>query len=126
MTMRSRVLVLPIALSLACAQPSVTPQGQENVITEEEIVESHALTAYDAIQKLRGNFLSNRGKTTILGTASPLPVVYLDGVQYGTYEQLRNIPASHVFSIRLYRAWESEKFGSDKTGGVIEIVTKLE
>lgn len=77
------------------------------------------------MQKLRANFLSNRGRTTILGSTSSFPVVYLDGVEYGPMTSLRNIPATHVSSIRMYRAWEATtKFGMGKTAGVIEVITK--
>jgi hypothetical protein len=120
----------PIVLLLAaCVHQSPedsTPASAGNVITEAEIAQSQAITAYDAIQKLRANFFSNRGRTTILGDTSPLPVVYLDGVEYGSLTSLQNIPASHVASIRLYRAWEAPtKFGMGKTAGVIEVTTKI-
>jgi outer membrane cobalamin receptor len=117
---------IPLLFCAACMHAAAPKEsgGPGNLITEAEIAESGAVTAYDAILKLHGNFLSNRGKTTILGASSALPVVYLDGVEYGRAEKLRDIPASQIFSIRLYRAWESAKFGSGKTGGVIDIVTK--
>jgi len=123
--MRWPVIVLLLA---ACVHqsPKDSAQGSGNVITAAEIEQSQAITAYDAIQKLRGNFFSNRGRTTILGDSSPLPVVYLDGIEYGLLTSLQNIPASHIASIRLYRAWEATtKFGMGKSAGVIEVITKV-
>jgi len=124
--MRSSMVVLLLA---ACVRPTAqapSPASSGNVITEAEIAQSQALTAYDAVQKLRGNFFSNRGPTTILGDNSPLPVVYLDGIEYGLLTSLQNIPASHIASIHLYRAWEATtKFGMGKTAGVIEVITKV-
>jgi outer membrane cobalamin receptor len=118
------VLFLAACVRQAPADSSSTSAG--NVITEAEIAHAQAVTAYDAVQKLRANFFSNRGRTTILGDASPLPVVFLDGMEYGPMSSLQNIPASQVSSIRLYRAWEvSTKFGMGKTGGVIEVTTKV-
>jgi outer membrane cobalamin receptor len=115
-------------LLASCAHPSPADSGPAqsgDVITEAEIARSQSITAYDAVQKLRANFLSNRGTTTILGDTSPLPVVYLDGIEYGPMASLRNIPADHVSSIRMYRAWEATtKFGMNKTAGVIEVLTK--
>jgi len=62
-------LSLLLALSLAaCVKASNSPQSaQRDLITEEEIASSNTTNAYEAVQKLRGNFLSDRGKTTILG-----------------------------------------------------------
>jgi outer membrane cobalamin receptor len=121
---RSTVVFTFLALA-GCAHPRSAEQTQNaELITADEIAESHASSAYDAIVKLRGNFLSNRGKTTILGSASALPVVYIDGTEYGGLNELRNLPAGQVNTIRLYRAWESAKFGSNRTGGVIEVKTK--
>lgn len=120
------VVVLLLAACLHQAPRDSTPAPAGEVITEAEIAKSQALTAYDAVEKLRGNFFSNRGRTTILGNASQLPVVYLDGVEYGPMTSLRDIPASHVASIRMYRAWEATtKFGMGKSAGVIAVTTKV-
>lgn len=121
---------LPVVVLLLAAcmhrSPGETASSAGNVITEAEIAQSQALSAYDAVQKLRANFFSNRGRTTILGDTSPLPVVYVDGIEYGPMTSLQNIPASQVASIRLYRAWEATtKFGMGKPAGVIEVITKL-
>jgi len=102
-----------------------TPQRSEQMITEREIIESQSLTAYDAVVKLRGNFLTSRGKTSIVGNSPTVPTVYLDGQVYGNTSTLKNISAKHVASIRLYRAWEATtKFGASNVGGVIEVLTK--
>ena len=122
---RWSALVLVLVACVRQAPEQSAPASSGEVITEAQIAQSQAVTAYDAVQKLRGNFLSNRGRTTILGDTSPLPVVYLDGVEYGPMASLKNIPATHVASIRIYRAWEASKFGMGKTGGVIEVITKL-
>ena len=123
---RWSALVLVLAACVRQAPEQSAPASSGEVITETEIAQSQAVTSYDAVQKLRANFFSNRGRTTILGDTSPLPVVYLDGVEYGPMTSLRNIPATHVASIRMYRAWEATtKFGMGKTAGVIEVITKL-
>lgn len=106
---------------------AAAPQKSEQMITEQEIIESQALTAYDAVVKLRGNFLSSRGKTSILGNSPTVPTVYLDGQVYGNPSTLKNISAKHIASIRLYRAWEATtKFGASNVGGVIEVTTKTQ
>jgi outer membrane receptor for ferrienterochelin and colicin len=120
-------LSLLLALTLAaCVKASNSPQStQRDLITEEEIASSHAMNAYEAVQKLRGNFLSDRGKTTILGRSPSKPTVFVDGIQFGEIQSLRTISASVIQSIRLYRAYEAEqRYGNGVMGGVIEVTTK--
>ena len=118
--------VMMLTTVLACSRASTRSDGGDrDTITEAEIASSSATTAYEAVHRLRGNFLSNRGKTTILGKSSAMPIVYLDGVRFGEVNSLRNISATTVQAIRLYRAWEAQqKYGNDVMGGVIEVTTK--
>jgi hypothetical protein len=108
--------------SRAATQPKVSPQ----LITAEEIVQSQAVNAYEAVLRLRANFLSNRGPTSITNSNAPqTPNVYLDGMQFGPTASLRNIPAITVASIRLYRPWEATtKFGTGNAAGVIEVISR--
>jgi hypothetical protein len=119
---------LPFALVFACTPPRLGPGEISNsqLITEDEIDASRAATAYEAVQKLRANFLSYRGETSFDKSKSqPYPTVYLDGQEYGPMATLRNIPASQVSTIRLYRAWEATtKFGTGNMGGVIAVTTR--
>ncbi len=121
------VAVLPLML-FACtpAHPGPSQISDPQLITEEEVEASRAPTAYEVIQKLRPNFLSYRGETSFDRSKSqPYPTVYVDGQQYGSIGSLRNLPASQVSSIRLYRSWEATtKFGTGNMGGVIAIATR--
>lgn len=134
--MRARIRTTAITTAITTAAISVmlmgcvravhqSESGGDQVITEYDIAQIQAVSAYDAITKLHANFLSYRGETSLLGTSSPTPTVYLDGIRYGETQTLRNIPASEVAMIRLYRSWESAaRFGSGNMGGVIEVKTK--
>ena len=125
--MRVVIATLWVGL-LACAPPRVGPgeSSESQLITEEQIEASRAATAYDVIQKLRANFLSYRGETGLGKSSSqPYPTVYVDGQEFGPMSTLRNIPASQVATIRLYRSWEATtKFGTGNMGGVIAITTR--
>ena len=113
---------------LACSHPALGPSDVANsqLITEDEIEASRAVTAFDAIQKLRANFLRYRGETSLdRNKSQPYPTVYVDGQEFGPIGSLRSIPASEVATIRLYRSWEATtKFGTGKMGGVIAITTR--
>ncbi|HEX6627891.1 MAG TPA: hypothetical protein VF105_08055 [Gemmatimonadaceae bacterium] len=126
---QSRTFVALVALlTIACSHPKLGPGEVANsqIITEEEITASRAATAYEAIEKLRANFLSNRGETSFDRRKSqPYPTVYVDGQEFGPISSLRSIPASEVALIRLYRSWEATtKFGTGNMGGVIAITTR--
>lgn len=123
-----RWLVLSAAVSLGVAGCAHLPSQEAhtpNVITAEQIDASQSVTAYEAIQKLQPNFLVARGPTSLSGTSSAFPNVWLDDVPYGPLATLKDIPAQNVAVIRMYRAWEATyKFGTGNMGGVIEVFTK--
>jgi outer membrane cobalamin receptor len=119
-------VVVPFWL-LACANPQTSSQPLVNsdVISEEEIAATNASNAYEVIKRLRGNFLSFRGKTSLLGTSNADPTVYVDDQAYGPISSLKTIPATQITSIRMYRSWEATtKYGQGNMGGVIAIATK--
>lgn len=126
--MRTRWLtVAAVVLTSACAaaKPTTELASDSSVITEEEIVNSGAVTAYDAIKKIHANFLSYRGPTTLNQTSSPVPTVYVDGQLFGLLATLRTIPSAQIAEIRMYRSWEAmTRFGNGNMGGVIAITTR--
>jgi len=115
-------------LLIGCAgTPREVPTSSlsRDIITAEEIDASQAYNAYDAVKKLRGNFLSYRGRTSLANTSTPFPIVFVDEQAYGPIASLRSIPANNVESIRLYRAWEAAtKYGNGLLGGVIAVYTR--
>jgi hypothetical protein len=118
------LLVLALAACSRASQANGAAAG-DNVITEQQIEASGGITVLDVIQKVRRNFLTNRGKTTLIGSSPSLPSVFLDGVHFGEVQSLRNISARQVSTIRLYRAWEAQqKFGNGYVGGVIEVTSR--
>jgi len=121
-------ILLAVLLGLACA-PAVAPGrdiANRQIITPDEIEALNAANADEVIRKVRPNFLSSRGETSLgRSRSSRLPTVYVDGMAFGTVATLRTIPAMQIESIRLYRSWEATtRFGLGNTSGVIEITTK--
>lgn len=127
---RMRWLVVSLSLVVMMACVPAAPRGQgafdAQLITEDEITASRATNAFEAVQKLRGNFLSYRGETSVYkGASSPYPTVYVDEQYYGAISLLRTIPAMQIASIRLYRSWEATtRYGTGKMGGVIAVTTR--
>jgi len=119
-------LAMIIALT-SCAPPlsGVARPRDSARITQEEVDESHEASAYDVIVKLRPNFLMSRGSTSLRPDDSRLPAVFLDGIEHGPISSLRNIPASNIAEIRLYRSWEATtQFGTGYMSGVIAVKTR--
>jgi len=79
------LLALLPALSLACTPPRLGPGEVSNsrLITEDEIVASRASNAFEVIHKLRANFLTSRGETSLnRNQSAPYPTVYVDDQEY--------------------------------------------
>jgi hypothetical protein len=122
------VLGLPLVIALGCSHPRLGPGDVYNsdVITEDEIVASRATTAYEVIHKLRANFLTNRGETSLnRNQSNPYPTVYMDDQEFGPISVLSSIPAAQISTIRLYRVSEANaKYGTHNLSGVIAIFTR--
>ena len=115
-------LVAPVLL--ACAPPSTTRAARDpKVITREEILDSHASNAYDVVSRLRPNFLQFHGQTTITGSDSGYPKVYLDHILYGDLTSLRSLDAIGILEIHYYNGTEAQsRFGLGNVAGAIEVI----
>ncbi|MBA3578563.1 MAG: hypothetical protein H0W42_01125 [Gemmatimonadaceae bacterium] len=126
--MKPGLMALMLILAAATCAPariaSTTPRDPGR-ISQDEIVASLAQNAYEAVVKLRRNFLVSRGKTSLRASDSPLPYVFVDGMRYGPVGTLRLIPASNVAEIRFLPAWEATTvYGTGFMSGVIEVTTR--
>ena len=111
------------------------------VMTEAEIADSHANTAYEAIQLSHPLYLMSsidvapltqrdvchnikRTRAETDWKNRQFPDVYLNGICLGGIGELRGIPASSVREIRFVRADNAGAFGIGRPGGVILVTTK--
>jgi hypothetical protein len=110
---------------LACAPPSTTHTARDpNVITREEIVASQASNAYDAVSRLRPNFLQFHGKTTMTGSDTGYPKVYLDRMLFGDISTLKTLDVNSIREIRYYNGpAASNRFGLGNISGAIEVIS---
>ncbi|HVE77635.1 MAG TPA: hypothetical protein VNA89_02180 [Gemmatimonadaceae bacterium] len=120
----------------ACAAPGSRAGGarpQRNLIRAEEIAGTGAATAFEAVERLRPEYLRGRGKSTVraipdVNSTAPdavLPQVYVDGVNAGSVQALRAIPATHVREVRFISAADATtRFGTNHANGVIEVITR--
>ena len=135
--MSVRILhVMVGAAVLACASSGPPPitrnplPKQANLITAEEIAEAHAdaNTAFDAVARLRPNWLAPHGATSTManGAGTEYAQIFVDGQRYGDLNSLKNIAAYHIGEIRYYNITEAgARFGiRGGSGGVIEVTSK--
>ena len=126
------VYLLAAAALVGCAStgpnPTVARQSAA-VLTAEEISSAHAdaTSAYDAIARLRPNWLSVKGVTSGYYNANTqYATVFLDGQPYGDLLTLKNIAAYNVGTIHYYDVTQAgAKFGiRGGASGVIEVSSK--
>lgn len=120
---------------LGCASASTsdtagTPPQHTNskLITAGEIAATHAdvATVYDAIARLRPNWLASHGPMSSSPQNNALASVFIDGQQVDLNE-LRSIAAYQVAAIRYYDITEAgAKFGIKAGyGGAIEVTSRV-
>ena len=125
--MRTFVIAAAALLTLGACSPKsarVAPQDR-NLITADEIAKSNATNAYEAVERLRPAFLRTRGSQSLQNQEPPTPMVYVDGMRYGTLQTLATVPTIGIVSIQYLNAIEAtQRYGFGNEGGAIMIVTK--
>jgi hypothetical protein len=91
------------------------------IMTQAEIADSHANTAYEAIERSHPLFLISRIDLAPLAERE----VYLNGIRLGGIGELRGIPASSVREIRFVRALDAGASGIGHAGGAILVISKV-
>ena len=125
------VAVVAVGLSVACATTgrgrnfdTREPSSSARLITRQEILErgQGVATAYQAIQRLRANWLRPSGATSLRGLAPVL--VYIDNVSRGEISVLESYPIEQVYEMRFYTALEAtSRWGTGNSVGAIEVIS---
>jgi hypothetical protein len=120
--------LLAAAGVMGCASAGAKPGSHRaNELTAAEISEAHAdaTTVYDAIARLRPNWLAPHG-TASSNTGTETASVFIDGQLMGDINALRNVTAYQVGSVHYYNVAEAGgRFGVRAgTTGAIEVIMK--
>lgn len=123
---------IAIAALFGCASSGANAGGARQsfaVLTSEEIQQAHAdaTTAYDAIARLRPNWLAPKGPTSgYYGAGTQYATVFLDGQAYGDISTLKTIAGYNVGSVQYYDVTQAgARFGiKGGASGVIEVMSK--
>jgi hypothetical protein len=97
-----------------------------DVVSEDQIENMRAVTAYDVVSRVHGEYLHSRGRQSLDSRIPEIPAhVFVDDTYYGDISTLKGVPASQLSEVRFYQAYEAQyKFGSGHMGGVVQLITK--
>lgn len=99
------------------------PSRQQNMLSQEEIRDSQYTNLHDVVRALRPNWLRTRGQISIGDPSAGQVVVYLNGVQAGGADYLRQVSAREVLSLEyLNETQASARFGLKQAGGAAIII----
>lgn len=117
--------ILVLALLAACASGGAGNQRiDRNLLTREQILETHRQNAYEVVENLRSNWLRTRGPTS-LTQEDAVVQVYLDDNRLGGVETLRAINTTLIQYIRWYDGIAATgRWGLDHGAGVIYVSTR--
>jgi hypothetical protein len=123
----NRLYAAAIVTLFGCAATAANPSSHRlsTLLTAVEMAEKHAdlNTAYDAVARLRPNWLAAHGTTSFNTQGNNLATVFVDGQAYGSVDALRNIPAYQVGAIEYFDVTQAgARFGLRAGGtGAIEV-----
>jgi hypothetical protein len=122
------LLAALVLLAAACAgvhQTNGPGLGERNLITAEQIARINVESAFHAVERLRPEWLTSRGATSLTNPTPTAPSVFIGGVQVGDFEYLRRILPDDILEIRYIEAAQAgARFGMGHQRGVIEVVLK--
>jgi len=123
---RLTALILGLAAATGCASSKTAAQtgaphrSTGNVIGGEELTGTGATNVYEALQRLRPQWLTS-ARIRRGGSGDEL-VVYLDSNRYGTLTSLQQLSVGGIQEVRYYGASEAtNRFGTGHTGGAIVV-----
>jgi hypothetical protein len=120
-------MVLALALA-GCASTSSDPDAQRlssdrSVLTQEEVRGAVYNNLYDVVQALRPSWLVQRGPISLTDPEAGRVVIYVNDVQAGGVEYLRQVSVLDVVSLRYLDPLEaSAQFGLKQSGGAAIII----
>jgi hypothetical protein len=128
-------LSLAVIATLGCARATPNPEPAQpetraarrsnNLVTEEELKQSTARNALEAVQFLRPDWLRGRGVASMRAATPPEVVVYLDNARLGSPQTLTQFAVTSIKELRFYSATEAtNRWGTGHSGGVIVVTTR--
>lgn len=117
-----------IGLCLACASAGTktgTERQSRSVLTQAQLAATNYQNLYEAIEKLRPDWLTSRGPVSVTDVTPSVPSVFMNGTLLGKSDVLRGMGVTDVTEVRYWEAGPaSARFGMGHPRGVIEITRR--
>ena len=118
-------LIAWLLCACAPAKTQTAAGGGGNRLTQEQLAATNTSTLYDAISKLRPEWLSSRGPVSATDPTPTSVSVFMNGTLLGKVDVLRSMGALDVTDVRYWDAGQaSARFGMGHPRGVIEVTRK--
>ena len=122
-------LALVLAVTLGgCASSGAGTRprsGAGTTLSREQLAGANSDNLYDAITKLRPEWLTSRGPTSVTDATPNSPDVYMNGSMLGKADYLRQVRLLDVTEVKYWDAGAaSARFGMGHPRGVIEITRR--
>ncbi len=121
------VVLLILLGGCATSERSGSGGGSSSVLSFEMIdeISGSYTNAYDVVTRLRPQWFSSRGTQSLQEGGPSMPLVYVDGIQYGQVQRLRDIDSNLLHEIRYLGASQATtRFGTGHFGGAILVETR--
>ncbi len=119
-----RSVVASLLAAAACATATQGPRHNSNVISREELDQISVSNAFDAVQRLRPQWLTRPTAATLQPGGNPV-LVYLDRHQFGSLEDLRTLGTDQIEQMEFLSARDATtRYGTGHPSGIIEVTTR--
>jgi hypothetical protein len=129
--MRMSGIAVGLALAVGAAgcnqkRASAAPMPAHYMIGADELSHATEISLYDAIRRLRPNFLTARGHPAYGAPETTELSLYVNGVRMDSIEDLRRISCAEVAMVRFYEPqYANTRFpGHNNAGGAIDVTLK--
>jgi hypothetical protein len=108
------------------AASTAPARTSSDIITAEDLRDGNFRDVYQAVERLRPQFLRSRGTVSARGgNEGSFPVVCVDEQRLGALSSMRGLPVENVREIRYVAARDATtRWGTGYTAGVILVVTR--
>ena len=123
------VMPLMLAFVIAGCSSKATPmagsRAEANLLTQQQLVSSNADNLYDALEKLRPEWLRSRGPVSMTNAEPSRASIFMNGQLMGKPDFLRDVNIIDITEVRYWPAGPAAaKFGMGHPRGVIEITRR--
>lgn len=119
------MLAFAIAGCSSKATPETGGRTDQNLLTQQQLASTNADNLYDALEKLRPEWLRSRGPISMTNAEPSRASIFMNGQMMGKPDFLRDVNIIDITEVRYWPAGPAAaKFGMGHPRGVIEITRR--